>query len=92
VRSDDLSAGRPRLEVSVRDFDGTVDLDVTQLSIRLKGPDGEITPRYDLIRPAELGAFDTRVELSSPGPWVMQISYVVSDGDSGDATLVLPVG
>jgi len=92
VRSDDLSAGRPRLEVSVRDFDGTVDLDVTQLSIRLKGPDGEITPRYDLIRPAELGAFDTRVELSSPGPWVMQISYAVSDGDSGDATLVLPVG
>jgi hypothetical protein len=92
VQSDDLSAGRPRLEVSVRDFDGTVDLDVTQLSIRLKGPDGEITPRYDLARPAALEAFDRRVELPSPGLWVMQISYVVSDDDRGDATVVLPVG
>ena len=68
VTSDDLSAGRPRIEVSVRDFDGTVDLDVTRLSMRLTGPDGDTSPRYDLIRAAEVGAFDTRVDLPVPRP------------------------
>jgi copper transport protein len=92
VQSDDLSAGRPRIQVSVRDFDGSVDADVTRLSIRLSGPDGDTGPRYDLIRAAELGAFDARVDLPSPGRWVMQLSYVVSDDDRGDATIVLPVG
>jgi len=92
VRSDDLSAGRPRLEVSVRDFDGSIDTDVNRLSIRLSGPDGDTSPRYDLIRAEEQGAFDTRVDLPSPGRWVMQLSYVVSDDDRGDATIVLPVG
>jgi copper transport protein len=92
VRSDDLSAGRPRLEVSIRDFDGSIDGDVTRLSIRLSGPAGDTGPRYDLIRPAELGAFDAQVDVPSPGRWVMQISYVVADDDRGDATIVLPVG
>ena len=92
VRSDDLSAGRPILEVSVRDFDGTVDADVTRLSIRLSGPGGVTGPRHDLIRAAEVAAFQAQVDLPSPGRWVMQLSYVVSDDDRGDATIVLPVG
>jgi putative copper export protein/methionine-rich copper-binding protein CopC len=92
IMSDDLTAGRPEVRVAVRTFSGQVDTHVTQLSVRVSGPDGKAGPRYDLTRPALHETFDMHVPLPSTGHWTMEMSYRVSDVDRGDATIVLPVG
>jgi hypothetical protein len=92
IMSDDLTAGRPEVRVAVRTFTGQVDTHVTQLSVRISGPDGKAGPRYDLTRPTLHETFDMHVPLPRTGRWTMEMSYRVSDVDRGDATIVLPVG
>jgi copper transport protein len=92
VRSDDLTAGRPKLQVYVRTYEGRTDVNVTNLSIRFSGPDGASGPRYDLVRGPRREAFESDVELPTAGRWTMELSYRVSAVDRGEATIVLPVG
>jgi hypothetical protein len=92
VVSDDLTAGRPLVKVSIRKYSGTPDVGVEELSIRVSAPDGTIGRRYDLVRQPQRDTFDARLDLPAAGRWTMQLSYRVSDVDRGDATIVLPVG
>jgi methionine-rich copper-binding protein CopC/putative copper export protein len=92
LRSDDLSAGRALVRVSLTSYGGVVDARVTRMSVRLSGPDGGPGRRYDLIRAAESETFDAWLDMPSAGPWLLQLSYVLSPDDRGDATIVLPVG